>query len=199
MTEPLVKPFVHPINDELMRARFFPNEFSPEECQQIREMPSDADLTRHYLQIAAQDMPVYTQNGQFRCELLPYVSPHQWLFDRLGNILQSVNQSNYHFELDQLVSTQRVNFGPNDYLDWHLELGEGLFSLRKLSLVLFLSPPSDYTGGKLEIGSSSQRHQNQSQGSLLIFPAYFMTRIHAVQSGEMAFLQTWVHGKNAFA
>lgn len=200
MTEqPLVKPFPHPINDELMRALFFPGEFSPEECQRIQAIPEDPDLSRHYHQLAAQDKPSYTQDGRFRSELLPYAPPHEWLFDRLGRILQSVNQSYYQFEIENLASTQRVRFGPKDHLDWHLELGEGLFSLRKISLVLFLSPPTEYTGGILEIGSSSQRHQNQSQGSLLIFPAYFMSRIHPVQSGELTYLQTWVHGKNPFA
>ncbi len=199
MTEPLIKPFAHPVNDTLMRALFFPNEFSPEECQRLQAIPADADLTRHYQQIAGQDMPCYTKNGRFKPELLPYQPQNEWLFDRLGKILQSVNQDYYQFELGNLAGTQRAHFGPGDYLDWHLELGEGLFSLRKISLILFLSPASEYTGGKLEIGSSSQRHQNQSQGSLLIFPAYFMTRIHAVQSGELTFLQTWVHGKNPFA
>jgi hypothetical protein len=46
MTEPLIKPFAHPVNDTLMRALFFPNEFSPEECQRLRAIPADADLTR---------------------------------------------------------------------------------------------------------------------------------------------------------
>lgn len=199
MTEPLVSPSSHPANDALMRALFFPNEFSARECQELMAMPADADLTRHYWQLAGQHMPCYTQNGRFSSELLPYAPQHEWLFDRLGRILQSVNQDYYQFEIGNLVSTQRVSYGPGDHLDWHLELGEGLFSLRKLSLILFLSPVGSYTGGTIEIGSCTQRHQNQSQGSLLIFPAYFMTRIHAVQSGQFSFLQTWVHGRQPFA
>jgi hypothetical protein len=186
-------------NNQIMNALFFPGEFSPQECDRILAMPADLDLTQHYLQSAQKDMPVYSQQGHFSSELLPYKPEHEWLFNRLGSILHSVNKDYYHFEIDNLVATQRVTFETGDQLDWHLDLGEGAFSLRKICLTLFLTDTSNYSGGIIEIGSTAQRHHRQPQGSLLIYPAYFMSRVHAITAGRFVYLQTWVQGLQPFA
>lgn len=201
MTEssaPLITAQKHPINNELMRARMYPAVFSTEECEQILNMPGNAELTALYRTQAeallCHGKYVIPQDLQ----LLPYTPADPWLFDRLGQILSSVNADYYHFRIENLVGTQIVRLHQGEQIEWHVDVGDGIFAQRKLSLVLFLSERTAYTGGFFEFGSSAQRPFVQERGTILIFPAYFMTRIHPVQSGQMVFLQTWLHGPQPF-
>lgn len=186
------------INDELMRARIYPALFSASECTRILSLPGDPELTALYRNQAEALLP----DGQRLCpqnlQLLPYTPEAPWLFERLGQLLYSVNADFYHFEIENLGGTQIVRLNPGEQIDWHLDLGDGDFARRKLSLLLFLSESESYSGGFLEFGSSAQRPFQQQQGTVLIFPSFFMTRIHPVQTGQMVFLQSWLYGPQPF-
>ncbi|PIQ24994.1 hypothetical protein COW36_16200 [bacterium (Candidatus Blackallbacteria) CG17_big_fil_post_rev_8_21_14_2_50_48_46] len=186
------------INDDLMRAMYYPDVFSPADCEKILTLTTDPNLSALFKEQTRQKMPDYYQQANFSTELLPYIPENNWIFDRLGKIIHTINQKYYHFEIENLAGTQRVTLAPEQGLDWHLEVGQGEFSLRKIKLLIFLSDPDSYTGGLIEFGSSSQRTYRQSLGGVLIYPTYFMTRIHPVQTGQFRFLQTWALGRNAF-
>lgn len=44
------------------------------------------------------------------------------------------------------MGLQRVCLRPGSTLDWHLDLGNGLFAQRKLSLVVWLNAPTNTAG-----------------------------------------------------
>ena len=187
-----------PANDWLMRVQAYPRVFSAEECARIRALPGDAALTEHYRSRSRLLRPEFEQQSHYQCRLLPLEPASQWLFDRLNQIIYSVNQDFFQFEIESLVATQRVVMEPGDSLDWHLELGDGEFAKRKLTLLLFLSEQRAADGGQLCFGSAPEPPHAQSLGSVMVFPAYLMTRIQPVLAGQLCFLQTWAQGAHVF-
>lgn len=185
------------INEYLMRGFFIPNTFSREACAEIAAAPGDPALASYWQMQQQQFMPHarYVQAG--KVELLPYQGSNRALIDHLSQWVQAHNQEHFQFEIDGLMGTQRVTLGPGQGWDWHVDLAEGPFSLRKLCIVVFLSDTNTYEGGVFEV-SSGVCPIHQEQGSLGIFPTYFMQRITPVTSGQLQFLITWAHGAQAF-
>lgn len=70
---------------------------------------------------------------------------------------------------------------------------------RKVSVTVHLSPPSNYSGCKLQfpvIDANNQwKSYDQDQGTMLIFPSFFNHRVTELHSGTRYSLVLWYHGK----
>jgi PKHD-type hydroxylase len=81
------------------------------------------------------------------------------------------------------------------HYDWHIDLGTGRFSTRKLSLTLQLSAPESYRGGDLEFHLSGlDRTRMRQQGTLIAFPSFHEHRVTPVTQGERFSLVAWADG-----
>ncbi len=88
---------------------------------------------------------------------------------------------------------QYTVYGPGERFDWHMDLGPGPTSARKLSMTVQLSPPDDYAGGDLEFVGN--RHAAERElGAATIFPAYVGHRVTPVERGTRRSLVAWVYG-----
>jgi PKHD-type hydroxylase len=73
-----------------------------------------------------------------------------WIFDKLEVALTHMNQA-YHFNLlGFFEGVQIASYSGGGFYDWHMDLGAGRNSNRKLSMSIQLSDPDDYEGGELE-------------------------------------------------
>ena len=84
-------------------------------------------------------------------------------------------------------------YSVNDYFDTHIDNYHGLdFNEdRKLTLIVQLTPSSEYTGGSLYIA----KHQmSREQGSAIIFPSFYPHRVEKVSSGVRWVLVAWGWG-----
>jgi len=81
------------------------------------------------------------------------------------------------------------------HYDWHIDLGTGRFSRRKLSLSVQLSAADAYEGGDLEFHLSGLDHvKMRQQGTLIAFPSFLEHRVTPVTRGERFSLVGWVDG-----
>ena len=79
--------------------------------------------------------------------------------------------------------------------DWHIDLGTGRFSRRKISLSVQLSVASAYEGGELEFHISGlDREKMRQQGALIAFPSFLEHRVTPVTQGVRFSLVAWVDG-----
>jgi PKHD-type hydroxylase len=78
------------------------------------------------------------------------------------------------------------------FLDWHMDIGKGFMSTRKLGITLQLSEESEYDGGDLEFMTSEKAPR--ARGAVVIFPTYMMHRVSKVTRGERYSLVSWAHG-----
>lgn len=187
-----------PINDDVMRAFFYGDIFKPEECDHIQSLPGDPALTAHFETLQRAEMTGYAHYMQAAYELLALPEASQWLSPYVHTLFHALNDKHYHFALGKVMGLQRVCLRPGSTLDWHLDLGNGLFAQRKLSLVVWLNAPHEYSGGFLELMAHTPPGSPRSRGTIAIFPAFMANRISPVTAGELHLLLAWMHSDAPF-
>ena len=73
-----------------------------------------------------------------------------WLYQKVGALAGAVNKE-YGFKVHGFVDNiQYGEYTGGGHYDWHLDIGRGKSSLRKISISIQLSDGADYDGGDLE-------------------------------------------------
>ncbi|CAE7288000.1 unnamed protein product [Symbiodinium natans] len=98
-------------------------------------------------------------------------------------------------ELDMLEHAQYCVYGPEDHFDWHLDQpAEAPPPARRLSLVLMLSAPGDFSGGELELNLAGTARPRLCAGDAIIFPAETVEhRVAPVETGMRQTLVCWAY------
>lgn len=127
-----------------------------------------------------------------------------WLTAKLVRALSDLNREHFPFALDgfdegfQLLQYDGAVGGGSrgDFYDWHIDIGtSGTTMSRKLSIVVQLSDPTDYEGGRLEINAGGDvKEMPVTQGALIAFPSFVLHHVSPVTSGRRFSLAAWVHG-----
>ena len=110
-----------------------------------------------------------------------------------------VNNDIWHFDLVDMEHLQFLEYNPGDHYNYHLDVGPGKHSTRKLSLVIPLSPIEAYEGGELlvKIGEK-ETPVPLKQGHAILFPSYILHKVTPVTKGKRFMLVGWMKGKTAF-
>lgn len=117
------------------------------------------------------------------------------LIDKILGAALRANRQWWRFDLTHLHVVQVLRYQPGCHYVEHVDLGPG-HQNRKLSIVIQLSDPSDYEGGDLEMihGFEDRGFAPKGQGSIVVFPAWLMHKVHPVTSGERWCAVAWVEG-----
>lgn len=121
------------------------------------------------------------------------------IVDRLMQFVHQSNRTNFGYDIVAPYEVQFTEyFGHTEgKYDWHHDLwleGARAFD-RKLSVVLQLSRPDEYVGGRFEFfGVQNPDECFMPRGSVLIFPSFLEHRVLPVSSGLRRSLVTWVEG-----
>ncbi|MEO8223707.1 MAG: 2OG-Fe(II) oxygenase [Gammaproteobacteria bacterium] len=179
-------------NEYLTSVGQFPAVFSPDECRRLIALPLPVVEAGVDSRSPAGERVDY----EFRRTLDRPVPPDEanaWIFQRLRNLARAANQQAYHFQLNDDMTVNLLEYNPDGFFDWHLDLGAGLYSERKLSMVTFLTPPEEYEGGELcfmDRGAPLRL----AQGATAIFPSYLLHRVVPVTRGTRFTMVSWLHG-----
>lgn len=129
---------------------------------------------------------------------------NQWIFDRFNNIITSINDKFYGFNLYGYDQFQYTVYKDDGRYDWHMDtvMGNELKGLehrgtRKLSIVMLLNDSSEFTGGEFEINSSTESNPltiEMARGRIVAFPSFMIHRVKPVLSGVRKSLVIWVEG-----
>ena len=120
----------------------------------------------------------------------------EWIFERLWNLAKLYN-SQYGFELlEEMDQLQLTRYATGQLYNWHMDLGAGAMSRRKISLVVELAA-GGYDGGGIEVfyGEGTGNRIALGQGDALVFPSFIMHRALPVQSGTRWTLVSWLNGR----
>ncbi len=188
----LLKSNIHtPTNDTVALIGYIPGYFTPGECDRIRAL--------------VEQMPLYTAGTGTQGKLdavrdsrINFAGPdanNSWVFDKLEAALEQFNAKYYHFDLSGFYEGFQIAKypAPSGHYDWHVDLGTGRTSTRKLSLSVQLSDESEYAGGGLEF-FANDIDVPRKQGSLVVFPSFLAHRVSAVTEGTRMSLVSWVGG-----
>ena len=116
---------------------------------------------------------------------------------RVIEFINVVNKKVYKFDLDdiEVERFQFIEYTEGSHYDWHMDIGTGLPSRRKLSVVIQLSDPNDYTGGNLELIGSEENPDIKEQGTAIAFPSFEYHRVTPLKTGKRYAIVFWMHGK----
>lgn len=185
-------------NDDIMRTFCYNGVFKPDECDAILAAARDPRLSAAFLEAQRHHMDGFHKFMRCQPELIAVSEETRWLHRYLHKMMLALNHRHYHFDLHRVIGTQLVTLSPESALDWHFDLGQGMFAYRKLSLAVYLSAPEDYEGGILEVMSHGLPRVKRVRGSLAVYPAYCASRFTPVIRGELKLLLTWMHGEKLF-
>jgi PKHD-type hydroxylase len=122
----------------------------------------------------------------------------EWLFNKLGHIVSSLNTQFYKFDLTGFGEPlQLTNYDHSEQgmYGWHQDYGSAGAPSRKLSLVLQLTDPSEYEGGNLQIMTGGEpMNVYKQRGLITVFPSYIVHQVTPVTQGNRQSLVAWITG-----
>lgn len=131
--------------------------------------------------------------------LLKEDKENDWLYDKLIDFAYYVNKELWNFDINFLVDDIQYSqyLSDSNHYDYHLDLGPGMLSLRKISIVVQLSDSNDYEGGDLQIlKGKNPINLPRDKGSVFLFPSFLLHRVTPVTSGQRDSLVLWLCGKS---
>jgi PKHD-type hydroxylase len=172
---------------------YFVNQFSNNEINEIKYLAST---------LVRQDA-VTGENtvSNYRKSEVSWIDENEdsgWIYDKIAKLAHEANREMWNFDIwgfpDNLQYT--IYHGNGGHYDWHLDLGPNI-SNRKLSMVMQLAGPDEYTGGDLEINvGGSILTVPKEKGLICFFPSFLLHRVTPTTSGTRISLVTWLGGNN---
>ena len=123
-----------------------------------------------------------------------------WIYARLMEHIVELNDRYWRFDLNFLsAEMQYGEYTESGHYRWHLDLGSGNLSNRKLSCSVQLSDPDEYDGGELELKLGSETIVTpRTQGTLIVFPSFLIHRVAPVTRGVRRSLVGWASGTHPY-
>lgn len=171
--------------------------FSPAECDRIIEIGSRQTQYTGGLMQPAAGVPTEVK----RRSNVGWIHPgpeSDFVFERLERIATEVNQNTFQFSLMGFGEPLQFTTysGGGSHYGWHQDIGGGATRYRKLSIVVQLSDPAVYRGGNLEISVGGKPMPTErARGTGLVFAAWQLHRVTAMEEGTRHSLVAWVTGE----
>jgi PKHD-type hydroxylase len=130
---------------------------------------------------------------------LPFDSKWEWVIDKIMSQVTEANNAIWNFELKSIIDNiQYTEYeGNGGHYDWHLDIGPGSISHRKISITIQLSDPEEYVGGDLQIMTGSEYTTvPRGKGTVVVFPSFLLHRVVPLTSGNRKSLVLWVGGEH---
>lgn len=172
---------------------WFEQAFAPDEVRAILEL-----ARRFPTQTASVGTERAVQTG-IRTSEVRWVPPTQdsaWVFQRLTDLIAPCNEARYGFDLTGMhEGLQVAEYRQGGFFSWHKDHGQGAHSIRKLSVSVLLSDPSEYEGGDMEFLAGPEIVcAPKALGTAIVFPSFVMHRVTPVTSGVRRSVVAWVSG-----
>jgi len=147
-----------------------------------------------------------------------WVSTNNWIGSFCLNYVHKANRENFLYDITGFdgETMQYTQYGPGEHYTWHCDAGVStLFKpsntkesagndfvaaaceqVRKLSFVLQLSKPDEYSGGEFQFmdDGGGSYFAPKTRGTIIVFDSRSMHRVKRVREGVRRSLVGWVVG-----
>ena len=176
-------------NDRAALMAYIPGFLSPQECRQVVELA--AGCPEHEGLVGSDGDKASIRKSNIRI-ILPRPE-NEWLFAKIEAAALHLNKE-YKYDLKGFYEgMQFATYERDGHYGWHSDFGRGVYSVRKLSLAIQLSDPSEYEGGEFEFMASKEPAPKEI-GSLIAFPSFLVHRVCPVTRGKRMSLVSWISG-----
>jgi len=156
-------------------------------------------------------------NSQYRDCKVSWISS-KWIYNILNPFIHSANrQAGWNFQWDWNEPSQFTIYNKNNFYAWHCDQVATPYNnantnfrnkknfnnkLRKLSLTLQLTDPSEYEGGDFQFKSFDGRKKVKIDtakrakeiGSIIVFPSFVWHQVTPIIKGKRQALVNWSLG-----
>jgi len=127
-------------------------------------------------------------------EVYPIHEDESWVDKTILQLMINYNQEyNYDlvgmFERPQLLKYS----APSKGYDWHVDLGNGNASTRKLGFSILLN--DDFEGGEFLVFNNGIQTVNLEKNQILTFPSFLPHKVNPIKEGIRWSLVCWLHGR----
>lgn len=121
------------------------------------------------------------------------------MYKVVENQLSIVNLNHFMFDGVRLTEpAQFTEYPKGGFYDWHMDLNAfgqtGEHPIRKMSMVVLLSDPSEFTGGNLSFEDHGENKIDLKQGQGIFFASFLRHRVEPVKKGVRRSLVMWFGG-----
>jgi PKHD-type hydroxylase len=139
----------------------------------------------------------YAGHRQLEARKVVKTARTAWVFDLLCGV--AAESSARHFDLALTSITrapQYAEYRPGcGHFGWHNDYSHGLRDApRKLTIIIQLSAPEDYDGGRLQTFGIEVEDLPRERGTILAFPSLLYHQVTPVTRGTRRALVAWIAG-----
>jgi PKHD-type hydroxylase len=162
-----------------------------DECERIIHETAEIDFGRARVLRAGKDTVTKTRTNDRA--IFPRNAEHQWLYDRIRAVAESVNEELWRFEITGIDEIDILRYRLGRQFKWHYDTHRSF--RRKITCVVNLSDPSTYWKGGLEIRCTHlEKKFRRNQGAATFFPSYIQHCARPPWLGTRWSLVAWLTG-----
>lgn len=154
--------------------------------------------------IPSQDAIIEDSNRDtnIRTSIIKWIPKNQdweWLYYRIFDIMNIANNSMWNLDITtmfDMIQYTEYYATENGHYDWHMDVGSGEASYRKVSISIQICDADDFEGGDLQmwLGGTSFLTMPKGMGNAAVFPSFFMHRVSPITKGVRKSLVMWAGG-----
>lgn len=173
---------------------YFLDVFSKSECDTIIGICNNVDKYGGLGEASIGDGQVYHKTRKSKTTFVGKDNQTDWIYNRVQHKLLEANNEFWNYSITSFGNFQFTKYSESMFYTWHQDIGPDEMVNRKLSVVVNLTDPEEYTGGELQFFGTRGLKVPNSIGSVVVFPSYEYHRVTAVKSGTRYSLVNWILG-----
>ena len=168
-------------------------EISQDQCKEIINLHTDTQNPHRQSKVQKSDSNV-VNISQRDTDVWVIHENNKWVDALICTAAVSANQT-FELNLSGLVERpQLLRYkAPSNGYDWHMDIGRGDHSNRKISISILLN--DDYEGGELSFFVTGEKAIKPDAGMAVAFPSFLPHRVCPVTKGERWSLVCWIAGE----
>tara|TARA_R110002049_G_scaffold254858_1_gene430345 strand:- start:160 stop:747 length:588 start_codon:yes stop_codon:yes gene_type:complete len=120
------------------------------------------------------------------------------MYKLIERTMKQVNRNHFGFEGMQITEVaQFTEYPKGGFYDWHMDAEVNCQfepPVRKISMTILLSDPSEFVGGDLEFMTEGNKPPQLIQGQAIFFCSMLRHRVSKVKKGKRRSLVMWFGG-----
>ena len=172
--------------------------FSPKQCQNIIDMGHQQKPEK--AQVGHDKQPGGTYDTKKRITTISWIpfKAMPEMYKIIDKTMKQANRNHFGYEGMTLAEpAQFTEYPKGGFYDWHMDADvNGRFEppVRKISMSILLSDPSEFTGGDLEFMAEGNKPPQLIQGQAIFFCSLIRHRVSKVKKGIRRSLVMWFGG-----
>ena len=171
--------------------------FTPKQCQMVIEKGRSLKPRKALVGAGIQGGKADTKKRVTTISWIPFKEMPE-MYQQIEATMLRTNANHFGFNGMGITEPgQFTEYPKGGFYDWHMDSDTNFQhqpTVRKISMTLLLSDPSDFKGGELEFMDKGKKINDLKQGQAIFFASFLRHRVAPVKKGVRHSLVMWFGG-----